>query len=106
PALDARFLFPFSFPIDVRMCLIGVVGIRRVSDDGLCERGGMYILVSRTSFSSVIRFAIWDLISRSQLNPRIKETNNNNENKMSHLQYYAYEGVGKRNLEKYYYSQA
>src|SRR5437868_12451206 len=70
PALDARFLFPFSFPIDVRMCLIGVVGIRRVSDDGLCERGGMYILVSRTSFSSVIRFAIWDLISRSQLNPR------------------------------------
>ncbi|RPA99515.1 YjgF-like protein [Choiromyces venosus 120613-1] len=25
---------------------------------------------------------------------------------MSHLQYYAYDGVGKRNLEKYYYSQA
>lgn len=25
---------------------------------------------------------------------------------MSHLRYYAYAGVGKRNLEKYYYSQA
>lgn len=25
---------------------------------------------------------------------------------MSHLRYYAYDGVGKRNLEKYYYSQA
>ena len=76
---------------------------------GLCEGGkGVYILVTRVAFSLGSLYHLKLELSYSKKNPSLisQYQERKKEIAMSHLRYYAYDGVGKRNLEKYYYSQA